>query len=133
MRATDLFLVLLLAACRTEVPACYEGDFAACTCASNAPGYRHCLVPEETYSACVCDGTTPGVDGSVLDAGEEAEAAPPAKLPFMSKCTVNDECESGNCHVFAQEGSFCTHECKDTVDCPAPSSGCNQRGICKAP
>lgn len=125
-------LLVLPAACREDGPVCYEGDFSACSCAGAALGYRACVAADQSYGPCICDGTTPGLDGS-FEASSDANSAPTSKLPFMSKCTTNDECESGNCHLFSQQGSFCTKSCKDTADCPAPSSGCNQRGICKAP
>ncbi len=126
--------LVLPAACREERAACYEGDFAACSCAEGKPGYRSCLAAEERFGPCVCDGTTPGIDGSFEDAvGSDVEAGSRAKLPFMSQCTTNEECETGNCHLFLQSGSFCTKSCQDVTDCPPPSSGCNNRGICKAP
>jgi len=127
-----LAVLVLPAACREDGPTCYAGDFAGCTCSGGALGYQACIASEERYGPCVCDGTTPGLDGS-FEAAAPAEAGPSAKLPFMSECTTDGECESGNCHTFSQQGTFCTKSCKDTTDCPAPSSGCNNRGICKAP
>jgi hypothetical protein len=126
-----LALVVPLA-CREDRPMCYAGDFAACSCGAGKLGYQSCVAADEKYGPCVCDGTTPGLDGSFEDVGD-AGAPTGAKLPFMSKCITNEECESGNCHLFTQQGSFCTHGCKELTDCPAPSSGCNTRGICKAP
>ncbi len=123
----------LATACDEERVTCYAGDYADCTCADGRRGYRAC-VSDSTYGACVCDGTTPGLDGSFEDADDaDADAGPPPKLPFMSTCTTDDECESGQCHLFTQSGSFCTKDCKTTADCPPPSAGCNNRGICKAP
>jgi hypothetical protein len=127
-----LVALVLPAACRDERPACYEGDFAACSCPDGKAGYQACLPAEEGYGACVCDGTTPGLDGSFEDVAD-ADAGPADKLPFMSKCTTDAECETGRCHLFSQQGAFCTKTCKEITDCPPPSSGCNTRGICKAP
>ncbi len=129
-----LVTLMLPAACREDGPSCYAGDWRACTCSGGALGYQGCIADREEFGECVCDGRTPGLDGSfeANDAGADV-ATPSGKLPFMSKCSTNDECESGNCHTFSQQGSFCTKGCTDTIDCPAPSSGCNRRGICKAP
>ena len=132
LSALLLAVLTLPAACREDVPACYEGDHTACTCAENRLGYQSCLAGEAKYGPCVCDGKTPGLDGSFEDL-PDGSSAPDGMLPFMSKCTANEQCESGNCHTFSQEGSFCTKSCEDTADCPAPSSGCNNRKICKAP
>lgn len=127
------FVVLVSpAACRADVRSCYAGDYASCSCSEDNVGYRACVVAEGKYGPCVCDGTTPGLDGS-FEAATDTDAGVRAKLPFMSQCTRNEECETGTCHTFSQQGSFCTKGCKSTVDCPAPSSGCNNRGICKAP
>ena len=129
--ALPLGLVVPLA-CGEERPTCYEGDFLGCTCPNGQLGYKSCS-SEERYSVCTCDGTTPGLDASFE---EDADADAPgvsSKLPFMSTCTTNEECESGNCHLFSMQGSFCTQSCKVITDCPAPSTGCNNRGICKAP
>jgi hypothetical protein len=116
-----------------DTPTCYEGDFAACSCSDGKAGYQRCVTAEERYAACVCDGTTPGLDGSFEDVLDASGAEGGSKLPFMSRCTTNEECETNNCHVFSMQGSFCTHTCKLVSDCPAPSTGCNNRGICKAP
>jgi len=119
-------------ACRVDGPPCYAGDFVGCTCSNGKTGYQSCLPDEERYAACVCDGTTPGLDGSFEDADADVVDAN-TKLPFMSRCTKNEDCEANDCHLFSQQGSFCTKTCKTTEDCPAPSTGCNNRGICKAP
>ncbi len=126
-----LVTLVLPAACREEGPVCYAGDFIACSCAGGGLGYQACVAADERYGPCVCDGTTPGLDGSFEAA--TADAGPTEKLPFMSQCTNDEQCESGNCHTFSQQGTFCTKSCEETSDCPAPSSGCNNRGICKAP
>lgn len=118
-------------ACAPERPDCYEGDFGGCTCEDGRAGYRACAA-DARFGACVCDGTTPGLDGS-FDEAPDAEAGASAKLPFMSACTTDEECETGRCHSFTQRGSFCTKSCESVTDCPAPSTGCNRRGICKAP
>jgi hypothetical protein len=132
-----LFVALLAGvaipvACRVDDPTCYEGDFVACTCSNGRAGYQGCLPAQERYGTCVCDGTTPGLDGSFDEDAGDARADG-GKLPFMSRCETNEQCETGNCHLFSMQGSFCTQTCKVVTDCPAPSTGCNNRGICKAP
>lgn len=120
----------IIAACRSSGPPCYEGDYQACSCAENRAGYQRCLA-DETYGACLCDGTTPGLDGSV-DATPSLEAST-GKTAFMGKCVEDEDCESGICHLFAAKGQFCSHPCKAAADCEPPSGGCNNQGVCKAP
>jgi hypothetical protein len=83
--------------------------------------------------ACTADGddddTTSGVD-----AGATADA-PSGDLPFMSECDpVTDMCDDGlTCFNFNAKGPHCTHDCTVDTDCEAPSPGCNNMGVCKAP
>ncbi len=135
--AATMFGAMLAAAgacAEVDRPGCYAGDFVACACASGARGYATCA-GNGTYAACVCDGHTPGTDGSADDAEAGADA-PPAKQGFMAVCAKNDECESGICKDFPSRGTFCTRACTTATaatDCPAPSPGCNKDGVCKAP
>jgi hypothetical protein len=67
----------------------------------------------------------------------------PDNLPACTRavydpCTTNDECESGNCHLFMMDGiQVCTQPCtpNDNSTCPTDEAGqeseCNNRGICK--
>lgn len=51
---------------------------------------------------------------------------------FGESCTVNEDCESGVCHDFPNQGGMlCTLTCQDDNECPAPSSGCNNMGFCR--
>lgn len=50
-------------------------------------------------------------------------------------CTDNSQCDSGNCHLFMQDGfQVCVPSCTpgDNSTCPAGSgANCNGMGICK--
>lgn len=62
---------------------CYAGEYAGCTCDNGAVGYAACDPVRNAWGACVCDGTTPGIDASseepveasVADASPEASPA----------------------------------------------------------
>lgn len=57
-------LVVVLAAvvaCDEDFKDCYEGDRVACSCGGDTFGYARCNASAK-YEACVCDGTTPGLD-----------------------------------------------------------------------
>jgi len=126
--------------CDEDRPTCYAGDYRSCACADGARGFAACAAGGE-YGGCVCDGRVPGLDASAADAGSpsdasaaEAEAA--AKKPFLAACGANDECETGLCQTFPAKGMFCSKPCTAAtaaVDCPAPSPGCNNNGVCKTP
>jgi hypothetical protein len=118
--------------CREDRPACYAGDHQACTCVGGGSGYQGCLEEEERFGVCVCDGTTPGLDGS-FEAGATEAAAPDAKVPFLGVCVANEDCATGVCFTFNAKGTLCSHACKTEGDCEPPSTGCNLQGICKAP
>lgn len=72
------------------------------------------------------DASCLAVDASFDDAG---------KIVFMSPCDPCDtsECSSGLCFNFAAKGSRCTTPCSNPNDCPLPSTGCSNMGVCKAP
>ena len=106
-RLTVLFLALTLSACA-------------------APFIQPPLTPPAGFTGPRIEDARPGREGAfVVKDG--------ARLPFMSRCAANEECESDDCHLFSMQGSFCTKTCAVVTDCPAPSTGCNNRGICKAP
>lgn len=127
---------LLVVACRDD-PTCYDGDLLACTCADGSRGFQTCNLERDGYEACVCDGTVPGLDTTPSADAGAAEAATGGKLGFLAPCTSNTECESGLCKEYpARGGSFCSKTCQiatASIDCPPPSPGCNNMGICKAP
>lgn len=130
------------------MPTCYAGDFRPCSCNGGGRGFQACRASTETdfegdeYGVCVCDGTTPGVDASAtsrdaagdvaVDAGEpDATIADAGRLGFLAPCETNEQCETGLCHTFSQKGTFCTKACTLPADCPPPSNGCNNQGICR--
>ena len=57
-----LIVVAAIAACDEDFKKCYEGDYVACSCGGSSFGYARCDAHEK-FAACVCDGTTPGLDG----------------------------------------------------------------------
>jgi hypothetical protein len=121
-----------IVACGERFPTCYEGDHRACTCGGASEGYQACLPAEDAYGPCVCDGVTPGADASALaDAGDPP---PSGKRGFLEPCATNEDCEGGLCHDFpAKGGLLCSQACDDLIPCPPPSTGCNHKGVCKAP
>ncbi len=132
----------LLGACATDGKPCYPQDYRACDC-PGAPtnGYQQCTGDGQGYGACDCSGKLPGVPGSG-DAGsadalgvEAASDASPdsALLPFMSVCDADAQCDTGLCYLFAAKGQRCTRHCTQPTECPPPSTGCNNMGLCKAP
>ena len=132
-----------LLACASDRPTCYAGDAVGCTCAGNLHGYQVCNAGGDGYGACVCDGTTPGLDASAPPSTPAVDAAPEAsvvdggtKTEFLAPCATGEECASGLCQLFPSKGSFCSNRCTAqtaSVDCPPPSPGCNAQGVCKAP
>ncbi len=87
------------------------------------------------------DGTTEADAGNISGAADasasEADAGATSPLEFMSMCEVdNDQCDMANeefCFAFNSRGPHCTRSCSSPDDCEAPSSGCNNMGVCKAP
>jgi hypothetical protein len=127
-------LLVATSACTKEGSTCYAGDFIACTCTNGARGYAACQPSEGLFVPCICDGKVPGA--RAIDAGSDVDAAP-SKRAFLEACTTNEECASGICQEYPNKGSrLCSNKCTQgtaTTDCPAPSGGCNNQGVCKAP
>ncbi|MCW5815152.1 MAG: hypothetical protein KIT84_29265 [Labilithrix sp.] len=126
-------VVAAAAACDEDYKACYEGDYVACTCGGDTLGYARCNA-NERFDACVCDGTTPG-----LDAGRESGAVAPACVPdagvvrkYFEECTSNEECETCRCESFQGRG-LCTTTCTNVTECAPPSDACTNRGVCRPP
>ena len=130
MRAIGAMTIVaaIVFACGEDRPPCYRGDFIGCYCTDGAYGYSACREAEDGYAACVCDGTIPGVDAGPRDSASEA-----AKLTLYEPCTEAAQCESGVCFVYGDGRSLCSKTCSGASDCPAPSTGCNGKGTCKAP
>ncbi len=135
-----LAAVLLAGAC-SEQPACYAGDFRACTCADGRRGFAACDAAADAYGACASCGLVPGATWTASSgggagsggAGGAGGATTTTKLGFMETCAVDEDCESGICHVYTAKGPRCTLHCQTAADCPPPSVGCNNMGFCKAP
>lgn len=136
--ATAIALLIVTGACGEDRPPCYRGDYVGCSCGNGRSGYQACRDAEDGYAACVCDGRTPGIDASVGDASA-ADASVDApidtgKRPLFAPCTTNDECESGLCFELGMGQRICTKPCTAATaatDCPAPSPGCNNKGVCR--
>jgi hypothetical protein len=53
-------------------------------------------------------------------------------LAFGAECVGDEDCQSGLCFEYGEKGPHCTVPCPAAPDtCPAPSSGCNNKGVCK--
>jgi hypothetical protein len=112
-----------LVACHDQ-PICHAGDWTECRCEDGRAGYAPCDAADgegEGYGACRCDGT-PG-----LEEGSGGGAAGALYTP----CEIDADCDSGLCFPFNSRGPHCTLACDDGTECPAPSSGCNDKGVCK--
>lgn len=122
--------LLAIAACQEDFQDCYGQDLVACSCSNGDPGYAKCG-PGGTYagSACVCDGTTPGIDAGACTRPGGPDASGTFKKDF-EPCATADECEGCRCESF-QDKLACTRACATDADCP--DAGCNQRGVCRHP
>jgi hypothetical protein len=120
--------VAIAAAACQSAPACYDGEFQACSCGAKS-GYQQCLAGQ--FGACVCDGITPGSGATSTNASASTGAG---KTPLYASCTKNEDCESGLCADFPMKGGLhCTKSCQSNMDCPPPSPGCNPKGECRLP
>lgn len=135
-------LLVTAVACTTSYPVCYRGEYVGCLCANGASGYQTCNVTEDGFQACVCDGTTPGLDGGRDASGEAGEAgdaageAAAAAGAYMMPCGANGACAEANavCFEFGNKGKVCTKACTQSSECPPPSPGCSaNQQICRAP
>lgn len=120
-------------ACGEDRPPCYRGDFVGCNCRDGSYGYSACREAEDGYGICVCDGTIPGLDGGRKEASVVEASVDSAKLALFAPCTDAAQCESGLCFEYGDARSLCTTSCSGPTDCPAPSTGCNGKGVCKPP
>lgn len=123
------FAAFVVAACTSHGTPCSPGDYRYCDC-PNKPGYQQCSVSGDGYGACDCSGNFP----SVLDAAAEdapSDAPDSGLLPFLSPCTTNEQCATNLCYPFNAFGPHCSKPCKIALDCPPPSPGCSNMGVCK--
>ena len=125
-------------ACTTHGQACSPGDWQYCACASSkGHGYEQCADDGSGYGACDCSGAIPAGAGVLVDANAPPPDAGDAGgdtstlLDFLAPCTDNAQCASGNCFPYNAYGPHCTIPCTKDSDCPAPSPGCSNRGVCK--
>jgi hypothetical protein len=134
-----LALVLIVAAiaapaaCAEGDRECYPTDWRACRCDA-AEGYQQCDAAGDGYGACDCSGAIPGLTTSAASSGGGGSGGGGSeKLPFMSPCVLDEDCESGLCFNFNAKGPLCTIPCSPETVCPPPSPGCSLMGVCKAP
>ena len=135
------------AGCDEASPECHAGDYLGCTCADGGAGYAACS-SRGNYdtSACVCDGTTPGLDAgtpdgagsttgdAMLDGGSCTRDAGDAALrTLFESCTTAEDCESCTCVSFGSKGALCTTRCTSPAQCAAPAVTCTNRGVCRPP
>jgi len=115
-----------------DTPLCYEGDWKACRCEDGRSGYAPCDAEDPSFGVCACDAT-PGLpdDPSAGSGGGGGQGGGDDLLPLYVACAEDAECESALCFGFNAKGPRCTLSCEVASDCPAPSSGCNQKGVCK--
>lgn len=128
--------ILAVASSCHDYPTCYAGDFRACTCnegGASTSGFQACLPSGDGFAACACNGAVPGLDASAIpDAAPDADDSG-GKLPFMSPCQNDAQCETGLCFPFNAKGPHCSKTCAHDSDCPPPADGCSNMGICKVP
>lgn len=133
-RHTLWIAAMLLASACAERPACHEGDYRACECDDGTCGFAACDVAAGTFGACGSCGVVPGSQVSCeVDEGTGGAGGGPTQLGFLETCTVDEECETGLCFTFNAKGPKCSKPCQTDSECPPPSSGCNMKGVCKAP
>jgi hypothetical protein len=120
-----LLLLLATLACDEDFARCYPGDFLGCTCANGQQGYAACTAG--AYGACTCDGSTPGLDAGVREAGTCG-----GSKALFEDCGSSDECASCLCDTFGTRRR-CTITCTELQMCPAPSDGCSNRNVCRPP
>ena len=128
-----LGLLALHAACSADGTACYPGDYRYCDCASGQRGYQQCGTRGDAYGACDCSGNLPPGVGILVDAGppEAATSGDGGLLPFLASCAADTDCASNLCFAFNAFGPHCSIHCAKDNDCPAPSPGCSNKGVCK--
>ena len=111
----------------------------ACTCDDGQCGFAACDVSANAYGACGSCGEVPApADSSVScespgTGGGGGGGGAPALLGFLETGSGDAECETGYCHKFNAKGPNGSMPCQSDGDCPTPSPGCNNMGVCKAP
>ncbi len=126
--------LVVVSACSTSGSAeCGAGDYRFCDCPSGREGYAQCANDGSGYGACDCSGTIPAGAGVLVEAGspDAADAQPMSPGTFLSTCSQDTDCLSGQCFAFNAYGLHCTKSCAKDLDCPAPSPGCSMMKVCK--
>lgn len=124
---------LLAFACEPSGRACAPGDVRYCECPAGH-GYQRCADDGSRYGACDCSGEVPERAGTLAaqappeDGGADADRE---QAGFLEPCDTNEDCSTQLCFGFNAYGPHCTLPCRDDIDCPPPSPGCNNRGACK--
>jgi hypothetical protein len=89
-----------------------------------------------TLAACDA-GKSSGPDAAVvIDSPAGTVDAPAGVAPkYMASCSLTGTaCEMPyKCYNFNSKGPHCSKTCSAAGDCPAPSTGCSNMGICKVP
>jgi hypothetical protein len=84
-----------------------------------------------------CGSTEDDPDPDPMPDPSGADAGAPSgdPLAYMDMCDPDSDLCDGElvCFAFNMKGPHCTHECSVDEDCEAPSPGCNNMGVCKAP
>lgn len=119
--------------CQSSEPRCRDGELVGCRC-GEATGYAECVGGAPATCVCSTDGGPTGPsDAAPVGTADATVDARDAGAGFLATCTTNEECETGLCHLFNAKGRLCTKPCASPQDCPLPSTGCNNQGVCKAP
>lgn len=82
------------------------------------------------------DSEESAADGDMCAPVTETVTPPEgATLEFMAECVPgqDSQCKTGTCFDFTSRGPHCTAACTQACECPPPSGGCSNRGVCKAP
>ncbi len=146
--ALPLTLVASCSSSSEDASTCATGEKLACSCAGGGSGFRVCQ--GGVYGACDCQATLvdagTGDVSIALDAiqgpvdanadqgspdGDALLSDAPTLLPLYSACTADGQCDSGFCFLYNNGKQACTKTCTTSADCPAPSTGCNAKGVCK--
>lgn len=136
MAVCSLSMALMgLASCSDGSPLCYAGEYRSCSCDGDF-GYQQC--DGVAFGACDCDNAPPGLGGGPPANGSggavgSGGAGGMSPLPFLSPCDTNEQCETGLCFQFNAKGPHCSMPCENDEQCPPPSPGCNNMGVCKVP
>jgi hypothetical protein len=97
--------IAIVAACESDRPPCYKGDYQQCNCPNpGGPaivGYQGCLPTENGFYGCVCTGAPPDAP---LAFGTGA---------FGTACSTGANCVGGYCSE-----KRCTMPCIIDADCP---------------